>query len=353
MKILVIQHKMIGDVLTTSLLFEALRSHFPEAQLDYLINSNTQPVIAYNPFIDKLWLFSKEMEASKSLYKSFRKSIKDEKYDVVIDVYAKLRSAFLAKHSGAKKRISYRKWYTKHLYTHTFTPRTISVLDEGLAIENRIMLLEPLIDKIKSIPKPTIYLTSEELYKGKEILKHSDIEFEKPLYMVGITGSSDQKTYPLPYMATLLDALVHETDGQLLFNYIPDQQNEADMLYSMCSEKTQQHIFKEVYGNDLREFLGLTAHCDALIGNEGGAVNMAKALNIPTFSIFAPWILKEAWNSYEASGKNMSVHLKDFFPKIYTKHPKKYKNQAANLYKQLSPDYIIPELKNFLSNFSS
>ena len=41
MKILVIQQKMIGDVLTTSLLFELLREKNPEAELHYLINSTT------------------------------------------------------------------------------------------------------------------------------------------------------------------------------------------------------------------------------------------------------------------------------------------------------------------------
>ncbi len=45
MKILVIQQKMIGDVLTSSILFEALRLKYPNAQLDYLINEHTFPVV--------------------------------------------------------------------------------------------------------------------------------------------------------------------------------------------------------------------------------------------------------------------------------------------------------------------
>jgi heptosyltransferase-2 len=166
--------------------------------------------------------------------------------------------------------------------------------------------------------------------------------------MIGLLGSSDLKTYPLPYMAKLLDFIVAETNAQLLFNYIPKQQPEVDKLYELCSEITKKHIFKELYGKDLREFLALTAHCDALVGNEGGAVNMAKALDIPTFSVFAPWILKEAWNSYEAEGKNASVHLKDFYPNLYSKHPKKHKKQASKMYLQFTPNYIIPELKEFL-----
>ena len=66
-KILVIQQKMIGDVLTTSILFELLRKKYPDAQLDYLINSHTYPVVENNPFIDSFVFFTKEEETSKKL----------------------------------------------------------------------------------------------------------------------------------------------------------------------------------------------------------------------------------------------------------------------------------------------
>lgn len=36
---------MIGDVLTTSILFEALKKEFPKAQLHYLVMKHTTPVI--------------------------------------------------------------------------------------------------------------------------------------------------------------------------------------------------------------------------------------------------------------------------------------------------------------------
>lgn len=343
---------MIGDVLTSSLLFEILQTHFPSAQLDYLINSNTLAVVENNPFINKFWLYSKELEMSSQLGKAFRESIIAEKYDVVIDVYSKLGSAILTKKTAAKTRIGYRKWYTKHKYSHTFVPKTISNKDEGLAIENRVMLLEPLIGQIEDIPKPKIYLLPEEIAAANKIVTNHGIDLKKPLFMIGILGSGENKSYPLPYLANLLDFVVAETQGQLIFNFIPSQQADADRLYEMCSEMTQKHIVKELYGKDLRQFLALTKHCTALIGNEGGAVNMAKALSIPTFSIFAPWILKEAWNSYEAGGENASVHLKDFYPELYTQHPKKLKKKADNLYKQFAPDFILPELRKFLARWS-
>ena len=52
MKILVIQQKMIGDVLASSTLCNTLKNEYPEAQIDYLIYPFTSPVVENNPNID-------------------------------------------------------------------------------------------------------------------------------------------------------------------------------------------------------------------------------------------------------------------------------------------------------------
>ena len=54
MKIAVIQPKMIGDVLITSVIFEELKQKFPTAELHFIVNKNTIPVLENNPFIDKI-----------------------------------------------------------------------------------------------------------------------------------------------------------------------------------------------------------------------------------------------------------------------------------------------------------
>jgi len=98
----------------------------------------------------------------------------------------------------------------------------------------------------------------------------------------------------------------------------------------------------------------MTAHCNALIGNEGGAINMAKALQIPTFTLFSPWIKKEAWNMFDDGEKHVSVHLKDYKAHLYSgiKHPKKLKSKASELYLKFKPSFFETELKTFLKRLS-
>lgn len=346
MKILIIQQKMIGDVLTSSILFEALRQKFPKAQLDYLINEHTIAVVENNPNIDNFLLFTKEAELSKTKLLKFAKSIRHKKYDLVVDAYSKLSSNLISLFSGAKTKISYHKYYTTLLYHHNIKREKSHHGKTGLAIVNRMQLLAPLSIETKFI-KPKIYLTEKEISNSKHFLEDHQIDFNRPLYMISVLGSGVKKTYPFNYMAEVIDTLVEETSGQLLFNYIPKQETEARSVFNLCKPKTQKNISFNVFGKSLREFLAITHHCDAVIGNEGGAINMAKALDVKTFAIFSPWIDKATWSLFE-NDDNVGVHLKDFKPELYTKPEKAYRNEALALYQKFKPQFFTSKLKAFL-----
>ncbi len=338
-------------MLTSSILFEALKHEHPNYELHYLINSHTFPVVQNNPFIDKFIFYTPEIECKKFNFYSFLNEIRQEKYDAIIDVYSKTSSNIISLFSRAKIKISKSKWYTSFIYSHTFKEQIKAKTNAGLAIENRLQFLKPLCENIPASIEPKIYLTSKEIEISKLFLIESNLDLSKPLFMISVLGSSENKTYPLEYMAKLLDVIVHETKGQLLFNYIPQQQIQAKEVYDFCKVETKKHISLDVFGKNLREFLAITTHCNALIGNEGGAINMAKALHVPTFTIFSPWILKEAWNMFENGKQHVSVHLKDVRPEFYNgKAVKKMKKDSFLLYKNFSVDTIIPKLKDYLKN---
>ncbi|MCH4823555.1 glycosyltransferase family 9 protein [Gramella lutea] len=344
MKILVIQMKMIGDVLTSSILFEALRKEFPEAELHYMIYQNTFPVVQNNPNIDRIIMPEKDQSL-----RSLIKNAKNEGYYAVIDVYSNLRTALLTGLSGAKFRIAYSKKYTRPLCTHVFSRKIEAETSAGAAIEKRLRMLSPLSDNFPKEIKPKIYLKKEEVAQAKQLITDTGIDLSKNLYMIGALGSSPRKTYPLPYLAPLLDGIIEKTNANLLFNYIPSQKDDIEELYKLCQPETRNNIHLEIYGKSLREFLSLTYHCDGLIGNEGGSVNMAKALNIPTFAIFSPPLNKENWNIYEDGKRNISVHLRDYDSSIFKAKPEKQlKKDWERLYKAFKPEYITGELDKFL-----
>ena len=346
MKILVIQQKHIGDVLTATVLLEALADRYPEAELHYLVNAHTAAVVEHNPFIDELILFT-PAEKEWKMFRALLRRIHRQQYDVVIDAYGKWSSVIMTWCSRAPLRISYYKWYTWFFFSHT-TPR-LKQPEQGerLSIENRLKLLTPL-----SIPfhpyRPKLYLSAAEKAAGPSHLAAAGINPGQPLFMIGLLGSSAEKSYPAPYMTALLQHLCRQVPGlQLLFNYAPDQQAAANRIYTACDAQTRDHFFPEVYGGSLREFIGLARCCHAFIGNEGGAANMAKALDVPVFANFSPQIDKQGWFNPSEQPLHRAVHLSDYTSWNTQKRKAARKNPQA-FYKQLLPEKIFPELDRFL-----
>ena len=90
-------------------------------------------------------------------------------------------------------------------------------------------------------------------------------------------------------------------------------------------------------------------HCDLIIGNDGGAINMAKALSKPSFTIFSPWIRKEMWATFDDDHYHKSVHLNMYEPSHFeAKSEHELKKTSIDLYQYFKPNYIFEALAPFL-----
>jgi heptosyltransferase-2 len=351
MRFLIIQQKMVGDVLASTILCEHLKIHFPDCEIHYVINESTVAVAEENPFIDKIILFKNEYRKSKLAFFKFLKSLKKQNYYATIDVYCKLESNLISYFSNAELKISYKKWYSKFIYTHLFSYSNNPNTTLGHAIENRLVLLSPLIPELEQPDlAPKIYLSKAEKDQAKQLLADHQIDTSKPIVMVGLLGSQPSKTYPLAYLAKTLDFISEQYQVTFLLNYLPHQSESLAEFLGHCSPKTRNSIKEEVFCPSLRSFIALLDQCDGYVGNEGGSTNMAKALGIPNFSIFSPWISKTAWLTFNQDQKNQAVHLADFAPEILEMPKKERKADAEALYQQFKPEMFLEQLDRFVQN---
>ena len=167
--------------------------------------------------------------------------------------------------------------------------------------------------------------------------------------MISLIGSEKLKTYPLKYISKIIDQIADNYDVNLLFNYFPKQTGDANQIYNNCKTSTQQKIYFDLLGDDLRSFIAIMNNCDLIIGNDGGSINIAKALGKPSFIIFSPWIEKKIWATFEDGLNHISVHINDFKPDlIENKKNKTLKKNALELYEKLTPEIIAPQLSQFL-----
>lgn len=349
MKILVIQQKMIGDVLVSSIICNNLRNAYPDAQIDYLVYASTTPVLEGNLSIDNILLFEEKHRKSKKELLKFGLKIRNEEYDVIIDAYSKLESWLIVFLSGAKRKISYKKPGRTFLYTDNVPFEPFPKTNLGLAIERRLSLLKPLDLKIDIDPIPKLFVSEAENQNAIALFEKHQVRKDRKTIMISLLGSEKLKTYPLKFMSKVIDYVAENADVNILFNYFPKQLEEAKAIFNSCKPSTQGKIYFDLLGDDLRSFIGLVNQCDAIIGNDGGAINMAKALNKPSFIIFSPWIEKKIWATFEDGSRHLSVHLKDYRPILFeNKTEKMLKKEAFSLYEKFLPEFFEDKIDFFL-----
>lgn len=349
MKILVIQLKMIGDVLISSIICNNLRKEYPEAQIDYLVYSFAKPAAENNPNITNLVLFPENARDSKLELFKFILAVRSQHYDIVIDAYSKVESSLITMFSGAKRKIGFAGKGLTFSYNEKVDFPEIPNTYKGLAIERREKLIEAVTSKpIDSLPK--IYFTESELASARNLLGEFGLDPESDkIVMISILGSEPNKTYPTEYLVKLIDQVANH-DVRILFNYIPIQSALAKEIFDKCSEEAQQKIVFDLIGENLRSFMAIMNYCKLIIGNDGGAVNIAKALEKPSFTIFSSWIQKASWSIFEDGIFHKAVHLNDFDPNlIASTNRAEMKKNATFYYSKLKPELFMSDLNQFLN----
>jgi heptosyltransferase-2 len=244
MKVLVIQHKMIGDVLASTVICEVLKKEHSDWEIHYLIEKNTLPVVENNPYIDKIVLF--DPQANKGLFRliQFGKQLKKVNYGLVIDVYGKWQSIIPAYFSGAKTIIGHYKWYTTFFYTKTVVPDTEC---NGTANAYRLLLASTALNKKVESVYPTIHLAVSELNNAKT--KMSVFSPNKPIFMISILGSRKIKILPPKFSVFSNSSIAIERSHNFIFCGFFDEFKKLSKFFKAFSTDPKcSRILKNVIG---------------------------------------------------------------------------------------------------------
>jgi ADP-heptose:LPS heptosyltransferase len=115
--------RLIGDVVFTTPAIRAIRRHYPDARLTYVVEEEAAPVVRGNPHLDSVIVACSphargRLRADLALILRLRR----ERFDLAIDFHGGPRSSLLTWASGAPERIGYEVLGRSWMYT-TRVPR--------------------------------------------------------------------------------------------------------------------------------------------------------------------------------------------------------------------------------------
>ncbi len=114
-RILIIRLSAIGDVVMASGLIPALRMRWPQAHLAWLTEPGTAGLLSANPRLDQIIVWPRQewrnlLRARRygcllSALLAFVRTLRGQRFDLVLDTQGLLKSAIWARASGARRRI--------------------------------------------------------------------------------------------------------------------------------------------------------------------------------------------------------------------------------------------------------
>lgn len=141
--ILVIRPSALGDVARSVPVLASLRAAYPSARIDWLVRDAFAPILRHHPALSNVVPFPRK-ELSRWMLRGqwgnvrgYLRSLRQPRYDIVLDCQGLARSAWLGRVTGAPTRVGYadaRELGWLPLTHRVKTPKVIHTVDKALAL---------------------------------------------------------------------------------------------------------------------------------------------------------------------------------------------------------------------------
>ncbi|MBN2655039.1 MAG: glycosyltransferase family 9 protein [Nitrospirae bacterium] len=276
-KILVVKPSSLGDVIHSLPFLNALHLRFPDAEIHWVIARGFEQIIAKHPMITKVWIIDKDrwkklrlLGRTAAELKFIFRALKNEHYDLAVDLQGLFRSGLLIKASNATVRIGFKEARegSRFFYTHKVEGgRDIHAVDRYLKIAAELGC---------NISNPTFPMPNIE-----ETENVKDIKQGVGRYSVIIPGARKEAN---KWLAERYADLVR----QLKKNFLVIG-SRADVDLGKTIEELSGGFARSIAGEtNLIELCSIIKDADYVVSNDTGPMHIALAYSVPVVAIFGP-----------------------------------------------------------------
>lgn len=117
-KILIIQTAFLGDVVLATAAIESIRASDPGIEVSMLVRKGNEGLLKNHPFLHEVLVWNKSENKIRNLF-TLLTTIRNKKYDAVINLQRFFASGLITSFSGARIKAGFDKNPLSFLFTHT------------------------------------------------------------------------------------------------------------------------------------------------------------------------------------------------------------------------------------------
>ena len=283
----------MGDIIHAMHAVLLLRAGFPNCSIGWAVeqrwsellrsSAEAKPFTEQQPLVDHVHLLDTRKWRKNPLTQENRgqaisalREVRQMKYDIAIDFQGAIKSAVVAKLSGAAKRCGFADPWEKPaalLYTNTVLPKQVHVVLRNLELVGS--LLEG--DIQHSVFSSLLPNTGKESVPGKL----TELGIRERFAILNPGAGWGAKQWPTDRFADVARALGKEGVRSLV-NFGPGEEELAKLVegrsegYAIAAQFT------------LSQLIAVTRRAALFLGGDTGPLHLAAALKIPVVALFGP-----------------------------------------------------------------
>jgi lipopolysaccharide heptosyltransferase I len=297
MQILIVKLSAIGDVIHALPALNALRKHFPDAQIDWLVEEAAADLLTGHHALRRVivcprkhWMrdlsVSKGRE-SRAVFRSVRQFVRElrrTRYDLVFDFQNLLKSAVWVGLARGNQKIGFGRGLQHPEASYLFYNLQVPAPSMEIhALERYLLLLRAVgIER----PAITYNLPVFETHRAaaKQLLAEAGLGAKQLLVAIHPMAGWPTKRWTPAGFAALADWLIESHGAGVIVTGAVTDQTEISAITTRM-----QHTAVDLCGHtDLMTLAALYESVACLISTDTGPMHLAAAVGAPVVALFAP-----------------------------------------------------------------
>lgn len=298
MKILIVKLSAIGDVIHTLPALNALRRHYPTAEITWLVEETAADLVVGHRSLDRVlisrrksWMRRLRRPGRRSALKEmirFLAELRDTRYDIVIDFQALLKSGILVWLARGDRKIGFDRGMQHQEHSYLFLSERIPPVDMDVhALTRGLMLLDAIGISTARVDYD-LPCSVPDQQRIDALLKASGVDGIRPLVAVNPVALWETKLWVNERFAQLADRMVHEFDVDVVFTGGPADRSTIAAIRHRMTEPSADLSGRTT----LKMLAALYRKSRLLVTTDTGPMHLAAAVDTPVVALFgptAPW----------------------------------------------------------------
>jgi len=288
-KILIVRLSAIGDVIHSLPTAYALRQKHPNAQIDWLVEEQSYPLVKLNPYLDnviilprKRWkkLINKDFIKGVRSFFSFFKKLRAEKYDITLDLQGLFKSAISSFLVNPNLRMGPSDG--RELSTLFYQAKIDLPEKKGHRIYKYLHFAGALEAEMNEI-NYGLKLTPVIKSRVSRLFEENKIDAKNKIVVLNPFTNWESKNWFLESYFKLANELIKK-GYYVIFTGSRDDKDAIDSFGSVEQDKYSNLAGK----TDLQELAEVYRRAALYIGGDTGPTHLAAAVGIPVIALMGP-----------------------------------------------------------------